>query len=131
MNLGDRIKELRQNRSWTQDELAQMVGKDRSNIASYETGRSVPHIDTISAIADLFKVSVDYLVGRVSDAFATFKSDSDLSPEEEERLQKFLSETEQLIRENANGYDEAKLKSFLKFMEFNFIEDLDPKKRDK
>lgn len=60
-----RLKELRKQRNMTQEALAALINVDRSSIGKYE-GRSavVPPADVLERIADVFNVSIDYLLGR-------------------------------------------------------------------
>lgn len=59
------LKQLRKQHNITQEALAALINVDRSSIGKYE-GRSavVPPADVLERIADVFNVSVDYLLGR-------------------------------------------------------------------
>lgn len=48
----------------TQQEVADKVGVSRQNVGLWIRGKTVPDIYTLSKIADAFKVSTDYLLGR-------------------------------------------------------------------
>lgn len=48
----------------TQEELAYKVGITRSALSHYENNRREPDYETIRTIADIFHVSIDYLMGR-------------------------------------------------------------------
>jgi len=61
---GQRISYLRESHQMTQTELARRLGITRASLSHYETGRRVPDFDTLSKMADLFDVSVDYIIGR-------------------------------------------------------------------
>ena len=65
MQFGDRLKTLRKERGITQEQLAVIIGVERSSIGKYE-GKSkiVPSDDVKAKIAEYFSVSVDYLLGR-------------------------------------------------------------------
>ena len=56
--IGNRIKELRQNKDLTQTELAQAVGKDRQYLYKIEKGKVTSNIVTISAIAVALEISL-------------------------------------------------------------------------
>ncbi|HZK18312.1 MAG TPA: helix-turn-helix transcriptional regulator [Clostridia bacterium] len=58
-----RIQQLRKENMWTQYELAERLELSRSAIASWETGRREPDLKTILKLANLFHVTLDYLVG--------------------------------------------------------------------
>lgn len=61
MPLGERIRALRDERHWSQDELATQVGSDARGISRYEHGKITPSLDTLIRIAETFNVSLDYL----------------------------------------------------------------------
>jgi len=59
--LGERIRELRLKRGWTQQQLAEKVGIQQKQISSYERGANVPSGQTFISLAKAFGVSLDYL----------------------------------------------------------------------
>jgi len=63
----NRISMLRTSRHYTQDELSSMLGISRAALSHYEKGRREPDYETLIKIADLFKVSLDYIMGRTDD----------------------------------------------------------------
>lgn len=56
------LKELRESRNITQDELAKRLRVSRPTIAGYETKHRQPDFDKLIMIADIFSVSIDYLL---------------------------------------------------------------------
>lgn len=64
MRFGNRIAELRNDRHMTQEDLAQKLGISRAALSHYENNRREPDHEITQKLADLFKVSVDYLMGR-------------------------------------------------------------------
>lgn len=67
--LGTRIAALRRGAGMSQAELAKCLRVSASAIGMYEQGRREPAADTLAALADIFHVSIDYLVtGRISDS---------------------------------------------------------------
>ncbi|MGG4393886.1 helix-turn-helix transcriptional regulator [Paenibacillus thiaminolyticus] len=65
MELGSRLGQLRERSGWTQEEMAEKLGITRAALSHYEKNRRKPDFDTLIQAADLFGVSVDYLVGRL------------------------------------------------------------------
>ena len=59
----DRIKQLREEKEYTQAELAKQLGITRSSVNAWEMGISVPSTQYIVELASIFKVSTDYLLG--------------------------------------------------------------------
>jgi len=62
----DRLKHLRKEKNLTQIELASLLHYGYTAIANYENGRNQPRISDLVRLANIFGVSLDYLVG-VSD----------------------------------------------------------------
>ncbi len=97
----NRIKSLRisQTPKMSQEKLGNLVGVGRTAVAMWETDKSEPDNATLSKLAEVFHVSVDYLLGRTEqketptpdserkiekqDLMAAFwGGDEDLSPED-------------------------------------------------
>lgn len=75
MNIGSRLAFLRDQRGLTQEELASSLGISRAALSHYEKNRREPDTETLGKVADLFQVSIDYLVGRTAQTNATLDSD--------------------------------------------------------
>lgn len=61
--IADKIKELREANNLTQTELAKKLNITRSSVNAWEMGISVPSTTYLVELANLFKVSTDYLLG--------------------------------------------------------------------
>ncbi|WGT37945.1 helix-turn-helix transcriptional regulator [Lysinibacillus sp. 1 U-2021] len=67
--LAARLKKLREenkvsNKDWTQGYVADKLNVARTSYTAYENGTKQPTLETLINIADLFDVSIDYLLGR-------------------------------------------------------------------
>ena len=62
MSFGDKLRELRRRKKWSQDELGSKVGIHGRHIGKYENGQVMPNAETLIKIAKVFDVSVDYLL---------------------------------------------------------------------
>lgn len=58
VRLGNRVREMRLERGWTQVEMAEMFGLDRSYVSEIETGKKDPSLRVLKTIADGFKMSL-------------------------------------------------------------------------
>lgn len=58
-----RIRELRENSRLTQREVAAHLGLRQQTYSRYETGTLIPSLKAIAALAELYDVSVDFLIG--------------------------------------------------------------------
>jgi DNA-binding XRE family transcriptional regulator len=56
------LKAARVNRGLTQQEVAKAVKKSKNTIVNYESGKSVPDIETGKTLASLYGMSVDDLI---------------------------------------------------------------------
>ncbi|MBR5226943.1 MAG: helix-turn-helix transcriptional regulator [Clostridia bacterium] len=59
------LKFFRKQIGLTQGELAEKLNGRKSLVSNYENGYSTPDIFTLITLADLFKVTLDELVGRI------------------------------------------------------------------
>ena len=59
-----RFREARLQAGLTTVQLAQKMGLTQAAVSQWESGKKVPGIETISRLADLYGVTVDYLLGR-------------------------------------------------------------------
>ena len=64
MNLAENIQILRKSIGASQEELAEKCNVSRQAIAKWENGESIPTIEKIIFLADLFEISLDEIVGR-------------------------------------------------------------------
>lgn len=61
LKLGYRIRELRLANNLTQENLAELVGMERTNITRIEAGKHFPNADNLQKFAKVFKVSPNEL----------------------------------------------------------------------
>lgn len=64
MSLGTRIKMLRNELGYTQDDLAKRLDVSVGAVSSYERDYRFPMSDILQKMTDIFGVSYDYLLGR-------------------------------------------------------------------
>jgi len=62
MILADKIIDLRKKAGWSQEELADKLGVSRQSVSKWEGAQSVPDMNKILQLSDLFGVSTDYLL---------------------------------------------------------------------
>lgn len=64
MNMRLRIRDLREDNDLTQKKVAEYLLCDQSLYSKYERGERAVPLQIIVELADLYQVSIDYLVGR-------------------------------------------------------------------
>lgn len=64
MELGNKLKKLRLQKKYSQEELAKILGINRGTYAQYEIDRRSPDYETLKKLADFYNVTIDYLLGR-------------------------------------------------------------------
>ena len=62
MNLPEKIMTLRRRNGWSQEELAERLDVSRQSVSKWEMGQSVPELDKVIQMSDLFGVSADSLI---------------------------------------------------------------------
>ena len=63
-NLSARLKQLRQEKHLKQEQVALLVGVTKSSVSSWELDMRQPSYAALIRLADLYRVSTDYLLGR-------------------------------------------------------------------
>lgn len=61
-----RLRDCREDRDWSQRELAAMLGLDQRVYSNYETGKRALPLHVLVKLADIYQTSTDYLLGRTS-----------------------------------------------------------------
>lgn len=79
VDFSQRIKQLRKDKHMTQAQVAARIGVTASMVSAYETDIRQPSYEVMVKIADLFGVTVDYLLCRQDKRFLDI---SELSDEE-------------------------------------------------
>ena len=73
----ERLRELRVQSNYSQQDLADKMGVTKQTISQYERGVRKPDMDTLTALCDIFNVSSDYLMGK-SDVTVRLLNSDDL-----------------------------------------------------
>ena len=63
IKIGERLKELRKSKGWTQVQVAAKMGLTDSVISFYERQERAPSPEVLIKFAELYDVSTDYLLG--------------------------------------------------------------------
>ena len=64
MEIKEVLKIERKKHGYTQQQIADKLRMARGSYAKYETGDNTQTLDNLMKLADLYKVSLDYLAGR-------------------------------------------------------------------
>ena len=62
--IGDNIRVLRKKNGLLQKDLADQLNITRQALSNYEVGKRIPDIFELIRMAEIFKVSVDEIIGR-------------------------------------------------------------------
>lgn len=68
VSIGNCIILLHKDKNWSQIELAKQINVSRKIISRYEHSESMSSIDMVIKLADMFRVTVDFLIGKSSSA---------------------------------------------------------------
>lgn len=105
------LKELREKKGITQEQLASALHLSKNAVSHYEKSVNSPSIETLEKIADIFDVSVDYLIGRTSVpvTFSVLKSSFSKGISTDDFLRQLLS------LDNQHRADVLKYLEYVKF----------------
>ena len=115
MDTGKRLRELREARGLSQEEVAKAIGVGRVTYLKYENGENRP-VRKLKELSSFFKVSIDYLLGNETPA-----AEKPASPSKRDMndLAKFLNKTEVMFdgdTYNLSEEDQQKLRNALEFV---------------
>lgn len=79
MNMADRIQALRKAKGISQEELADKLGISRQAVSKWESEQSIPELDKIIAISELFGVTTDYILKGIEPIADKEEKSSDLT----------------------------------------------------
>lgn len=102
MILAEKIMTLRKKKGWSQEELADKLDISRQSVSKWESGTSVPEIDKIIMLSQLFGVSTDYLLKEETEEEA-FPETEAVSEDSETRIvsmeeaERFLTLTKRFV----------------------------------
>lgn len=109
MSFAKKLKALRAENNRTQADLAKYLNVARSTVAGYETKNRQPSHEKLTAIADYFHVTVDYLL---DDGTISLESSQYVIYEEEEK--KLIAKYRRLSSES-----KARLSDYIRLLELN------------
>lgn len=81
MSIGERLKQLRITNGLTQEQVAKHIGSTKSCVSMYESGKRIPGRNTLPVLAQLFSVTVDYIISTPSLALNETSSEYKVLPE--------------------------------------------------
>lgn len=96
MILADKIMQLRKRNGWSQEELAMRLGISRQSVSKWESAASVPDLDKIIKLSQIFGVSTDSLLKEEIDLQEEMSADYDS-----------LSDGAEQMEAEASGFCEA------------------------
>lgn len=96
MNLAEKIMKHRKQKGWSQEELAEQLDISRQSVSKWESSASIPDLDKIIRLSEIFGVSTDYLlkdeIEETADTQEAEENDKDREEEKEKRRRVSLEE---------------------------------------
>ncbi len=74
MIVGKRLKELREKRNLTQEELGRILNLNKSTISHYENNSRTPDLDKLERFANYYGVELNYIVGLDNNCYSEKRS---------------------------------------------------------
>lgn len=89
MKFGDRLKSARENKGFTQQYIADLMGIDKSTYCGYEIGKRTPDVEKIKALSNILNVSANFLIGVIDEEKPATISDDGLTDVELKLLRNY------------------------------------------
>ncbi|WP_302757223.1 helix-turn-helix domain-containing protein [Ligilactobacillus salivarius] len=105
---GSRLRDLRNEKKLTQDDLGKMLNVSGKTIGAWERDSRQPNIEAINKIASIFNVSTDYLLGRPE------KKEDDAKTADIEDLDKMIDNARSFGGKKMTENDREIIKAYLK-----------------
>ncbi|KRL90248.1 helix-turn-helix domain-containing protein [Lactobacillus kalixensis] len=106
MKLGQKISELRKKNHLSQEALAQKMNVSRQAVSKWESNQSIPDIEKIVDLSELFGVTTDYLLKNGTPSFEVTNTSKDEQEDEslpvlkDEQIEQYLK-----VAKKANHYE--------------------------
>lgn len=97
MSLGNRIAQKRKSLGLSQEQLAEALSVSRSAVAKWESNNGTPDIENLKALSKMFDISIDELIGNVTEAEQKVCQENDpaekfvLGRSSKEKFKKYIS----------------------------------------
>lgn len=95
-SVGERLLQLRNKKGMTQEDLAEYLNVSRQSVSKWELNKTLPDVEKLMLLSDLYEVTLDYLVKGVEE---TEEEDSEVSGDEMNAQTE--SDTEAPVEEDA------------------------------
>lgn len=109
MSLGERLKNARTKKDYTQEHAANLLGITFQALSNYERGVRDPDPEMLKKMADLYNVSTDWLLGRTNNRSgihtqaAHMAEDAVLSDEDMAKIEEILAKVRARHKEQNKG----------------------------
>lgn len=104
-NIDENIKNLRKEKKYTQEQLAEAMGVSVGAVSKWESGSSVPELGLIMELADFFEVSVDALLGyRMRDNTVEACAERIDSLQDSKKHDEAITEAEKALKKFPNNF---------------------------
>lgn len=99
---GERLRELREKKQLTQQQVGDLIDKTRTTINAYEIGKTIPPANVVKKLALLYGVTTDYLLTDIDKKTIVI---SGLNTDEAEALLQIDRMIVSLLRRKNGGED--------------------------
>ncbi|MDE6748300.1 MAG: helix-turn-helix domain-containing protein [Lachnospiraceae bacterium] len=116
MTLGEKIYRLRSEQGMSQEAFGEALGVSRQSVSKWETDQSLPELDKIVAISEIFAVSTDYLLKETAKKREGQGTYLDASYTDEKLFDKenvYTEETRVIIQKPSFHYEYKSKKTFM------------------
>lgn len=102
MNIAERLKDLRKEAGYSQEQVAELLNVSRQAVSKWESAQGYPDIENIIKLAQMYEVSTDYLLlGEEPPALTADETDipeTEIPQSENQSKREMSPETKKTIR---------------------------------
>lgn len=116
MTLGEKVYRLRSERGMSQEAFGEALGVSRQSVSKWETDQSLPELDKIVAISEIFAVSTDYLLKETAEKQEGQGTSPDASYTDgrfSDKENVYTEETRVIIQKTSFHYEYKSEKTFM------------------
>lgn len=71
LNTSIKLRQIREEQNLTQQQFADLIGRSRSTVAAWESGRKEPGREALKVIAKAFNLSIEYIIDKDTNSIST------------------------------------------------------------
>ena len=73
MSIGTKIRKLRLQNRWSQEELAHKLNMAQTSVSNFEANKTIPDFVVMQKVCEVFEIGLDYFTGNDKEKYVFLK----------------------------------------------------------